>query len=100
VKNLFSGQEKVVYNDYLLGFADKAHEITVDSSLKSAAASKWVETEIKSGNKDLFADLNGRLGEKGISKELMNTDHHKWKKGLSEIQKKDVLDFYEKRYGQ
>ena len=38
--------------------------------------------------------------QKGSTKQVMETQFHKWKKGLTEEQKKDILDFYKKRYGE
>jgi len=38
--------------------------------------------------------------QKGAAKEVMDSEFHKWKKGLSDEQKKEILDFYKKRYGE
>jgi hypothetical protein len=36
----------------------------------------------------------------GITAELLATDEHRWKKGLTPEEIKSVLEFYKKRYGQ
>lgn len=38
--------------------------------------------------------------EKGVTKQLLSSEYHQWKEGLSEEQKKKILDFYKQRYGQ
>lgn len=38
--------------------------------------------------------------EKGVTGDILNSNHHKWKQGLNENEKKELLDFYKKRYGQ
>lgn len=38
--------------------------------------------------------------QKGITEEILSTEYHSWKKGMTEEEKKKVLEFYKKRYGQ
>lgn len=38
--------------------------------------------------------------EKGSTAEAMASDYHRWKSGMSEEEKKRILDFYKTRYGQ
>jgi hypothetical protein len=38
--------------------------------------------------------------QKGSTKQVMDLKFHEWKKGLTEEQKKEILDFYKKRYGE
>ncbi len=36
----------------------------------------------------------------GVTREVMATDYHKWKKGLTPEQLQQQLEFYKKRYNQ
>jgi hydroxylamine dehydrogenase len=38
--------------------------------------------------------------QKGSTKDVMDSEFHKWKRGLTDEQKKEILDFYKKRYGE
>jgi len=38
--------------------------------------------------------------QKGITEEILSSEYHRWKKGMTEEEKKKVLEFYKKRYGQ
>src|SRR5574341_609444 len=38
--------------------------------------------------------------EKGVTKQFLTGEYHQWKEGMTEEQKKKILDFYKKRYGQ
>jgi len=38
--------------------------------------------------------------QKGITSQILSTDYHSWIKGMTEEQRKKVLEFYKSRYGQ
>jgi len=38
--------------------------------------------------------------EKGVTSQILSMDYHSWKKGMTEEQRKKVLEFYKQRYGQ
>lgn len=38
--------------------------------------------------------------EKGVTKETLTSDYHQWTQGMTDEQKKKILDFYKQRYGQ
>jgi len=38
--------------------------------------------------------------QKGVTEQILASEYHSWKKGMTEDQKKKVLEFYKQRYGQ
>jgi hydroxylamine dehydrogenase len=38
--------------------------------------------------------------EKGVTNQILSMEYHGWKKGMTEEQRKKVLEFYKQRYGQ
>jgi len=38
--------------------------------------------------------------QKGVTKQILESDYHNWIKGMTEEQRKKILEFYKQRYGQ
>jgi hypothetical protein len=41
-----------------------------------------------------------KLLNPGLVDEALSTEYHKWRKGLSQKEREQILDFYKERYGQ